>query len=45
MSRLIGGQLQSGFLIKGFHGSSAPVSRFLIEDYMPGFIATWSLKL
>lgn len=45
LSQLIGGQLQSGFLIKGFHESSAPVSRFLIEEYVPGFIATWSVKL
>ena len=45
LSQLIGEQLQSGFLIKGFHESSAPVSRFLIEEYVPGFIATWSVKL
>ena len=37
LSQLIEGQLQSGFLIKGFHESSAPVPRFLIEKYMPGF--------
>lgn len=45
LSQLIEGQLQSGFLIKGFHESSAPVPRFLIEKYMPGFLATWSIKL
>ena len=44
LSQLINGQLEAGFMLKGFHESSSPVSRFLIEDYIPGFLATYAVK-
>ncbi|WP_236054034.1 hypothetical protein [Pseudomonas arcuscaelestis] len=38
------GQLQAGLLLTGFEESFQPTPRFLIDNYMPTFIATCSVK-
>jgi hypothetical protein len=38
----IGGQIEAGFLIKGFYEDIDPVE--LIGEYMPTFMATFALK-
>ncbi len=40
----IGGQTEAGFRIAGFAEARAPVARFVIEQYLPTFIATLALK-
>ncbi|WP_025318651.1 class I SAM-dependent methyltransferase [Granulibacter bethesdensis] len=40
----IGGQTEAGFRIAGFAEARAPASRFVIDDYLPTFIATLALK-
>ena len=40
----IGGQTEAGFRIAGFSEASAPVPRFVIDDFMPTFIATLAFK-
>ncbi|WP_434658173.1 class I SAM-dependent methyltransferase [Chromobacterium violaceum] len=44
LTELIGGQAAAGFLIAGFHEAWQPRPRFLIDRYLPAFIATWALK-
>ena len=44
LADLIGGQAAAGFLIAGFHEDWQPRPRFLIDRYLPTFIATWALK-
>jgi len=41
----IAGQLEAGFLLTGFMEDKAPVPRFLIDEYLPTFIATCAAKL
>ncbi|MDR0229933.1 MAG: class I SAM-dependent methyltransferase [Flavobacteriaceae bacterium] len=41
---LIGGQLQSGFYIKDFKEDWQPNPRFIIDNYIPTFIATLAIK-
>lgn len=45
LTDLIGGQTKAGFLIKDFIEEFAPRARFLIDDYLPTFIATYAIKL
>lgn len=40
----INGQLQAGFLVAGFDEVFHPHPRFLIERYMPTFMATYAIK-
>ena len=44
LSDLIGGQLAAGFLLDGFYEDDAPQPRFLIDHYMPTFLATRAIK-
>lgn len=41
---LIGGQLKEGFYIKAFQEDWQPNPRFLIDNYIPTFIATLAIK-
>lgn len=45
LSDLIGGQLKAGFMIAGFTEEMQPNPRFLIDRYLPTFIATKAVKL
>ena len=40
----IGGQLEAGFLLKGFYEDEQPQPRFLIDRFLPTFLATYALK-
>jgi SAM-dependent methyltransferase len=40
----IGGQIDAGFLIAGFYEDDQPAPRFLIDRYMPTFLATCAIK-
>lgn len=40
----IGGQLDAGFLLTGFHEDQQPRPRFLIDRYVPTFLATRAVK-
>ena len=40
----IGGQLDAGFLLAGFHEDRQPRPRFLIDRYLPTFLATRAVK-
>ncbi|WP_239690884.1 class I SAM-dependent methyltransferase [Chromobacterium sphagni] len=40
----IGGQTEAGFVIRGFHEDWQPRPRFVIDSYVPTFIATWAQK-
>ncbi|NIF32057.1 class I SAM-dependent methyltransferase [Enterobacter sp. Cy-643] len=40
----IGGQLEAGFLLTGFYEDKQPNPRFLIDRFMPTFIATCAIK-
>ncbi|WP_434628910.1 methyltransferase domain-containing protein [Chromobacterium sp. CV08] len=44
LAELIGGQAAAGLLIAGFHEDWQPRPRFLIDRYLPTFIATWAVK-
>ncbi|WP_043638984.1 class I SAM-dependent methyltransferase [Chromobacterium haemolyticum] len=44
LAEQIGGQLESGFLLAGFHEEMQPTPRFVIDGYLPAFIATWASK-
>ncbi|WP_198971358.1 class I SAM-dependent methyltransferase [Xylophilus sp. ASV27] len=41
---LIGGQLAAGFLIDGFYEDAQPHPRFVLDRFMPTFLATRALK-
>jgi SAM-dependent methyltransferase len=41
----IGGQIQAGFLISGFYEDYHPHARFLIDEFMPTYLATKAIKL
>lgn len=45
LSDLIGGQLRAGFLIADYTEEMQPHPRFLIDRYLPTFIATKAVKL
>ncbi|AZA76176.1 class I SAM-dependent methyltransferase [Chryseobacterium sp. G0186] len=45
LSDLIGGQLRAGFVMIDFTEEMQPHPRFLIDKYLPTFIATKALKL
>jgi hypothetical protein len=40
----IGGQTEACFRIAGFAEARAPVPRFVIDQYLPTFLATLALK-
>jgi SAM-dependent methyltransferase len=40
----IGGQLEAGFVLQGFHEDEQPRPRFVIDNYMPTFLATNARK-
>jgi SAM-dependent methyltransferase len=40
----IGGQLDAGFVIAGFQEDTQPAPRFLIDRYLPTFLATCAVK-
>lgn len=44
LSDQIAGQIEAGFLISGFQEDPQPAPRFLIDHYLPTFIATLALK-
>lgn len=45
LTDLIGGQLTAGFLLQDFIEDFAPHARFLIDNYMPTFLASRAIKL
>lgn len=45
LSDLIGGQLRAGFLISDFTEEMQPNPRFLMDQYLPAFMATRAIKL
>ncbi|REC47456.1 class I SAM-dependent methyltransferase [Chryseobacterium pennipullorum] len=45
LSDLIGGQLRAGFLIEDYTEEMQPNPRFLIDRYLPTFMATKAVKL
>jgi len=44
LTDLIAGQIEAGFHIAGFQEDHAPQARFLIDRYLPTFIATLAIK-
>lgn len=44
LTDLIAGQIAAGFLIAGFQEDPAPTPRFVIDRYLPTFLATLTLK-
>ncbi len=44
LSDQIAGQIEAGFLLMGFQEDAQPTLRFLIDRFMPTFIATCALK-
>ena len=44
LTDLIGGQLTAGFVIAGFYEDEQPNPRFLVDRFMPTFLATRALK-
>lgn len=44
LSQQIEGQLHAGFLLAGFHEDWQPSARFLIDRFVPTFIATFAIK-
>lgn len=45
LTDLIGGQLTAGFLLQDFVEEFAPHARFLIDSYIPTFLASKAIKL
>lgn len=45
LSEQIAGQLEAGFVLKGFLEDEQPNPRFVIDRFMPTFIATYAMKL
>ena len=44
LSEQINGQLEAGFVLKGFHEDNQPNPRFVIEKFLPSFLATYAYK-
>lgn len=44
LAQQIGGQLDAGFVLTGFHEDSQPQPRFVIDRYLPTFLATRARK-
>ncbi|QKM57001.1 class I SAM-dependent methyltransferase [Burkholderia glumae] len=44
LSEQIGGQLEAGFLLKGFYEDEQPKPRFVIDNFLPTFLATLALR-
>jgi hypothetical protein len=44
LTDLIGGQLEAGFSIDGFYEDKQPNPRFLVDRFMPTFLATRAVK-
>jgi SAM-dependent methyltransferase len=44
LSDQIAGQLAAGFVLTGFQEDMQPVARFVIDQYLPTFIATCAVK-
>ncbi|MCH7383981.1 class I SAM-dependent methyltransferase [Acinetobacter dispersus] len=44
LTDLIQGQLAAGFLIQSFYEDDQPQSRFLVDQFMPTFLATRAIK-
>jgi SAM-dependent methyltransferase len=44
LSEQIGGQLDAGFVLQGFYEDEQPHPRFVIDNYIPTFLATNALK-
>ncbi|WP_309426720.1 class I SAM-dependent methyltransferase [Chryseobacterium sp.] len=45
LSDLIGGQLRAGFIISDYTEEMQPHPRFLLDQYVPAFMATKAIKL
>lgn len=45
LSEQIGGQLEAGFMLKGFYEDKQPKPRFVIDNFLPTFLATFAIKL
>ncbi|HEJ9694955.1 class I SAM-dependent methyltransferase [Proteus mirabilis] len=45
LTDLIGGQLRAGFLLQDFVEDFAPQARFLIDSYIPTFLASKAIKI
>jgi SAM-dependent methyltransferase len=44
LTEQIGGQLEAGFVLKGFYEDRQPKPRFVIDNFLPTFLATLALK-
>nr|WP_322015009.1 class I SAM-dependent methyltransferase [Paraburkholderia sp. J12] len=44
LSEQIGGQLEAGFVLKGFYEDQQPKPWFVIDNFLPTFLATFALK-
>ncbi|PSK95234.1 class I SAM-dependent methyltransferase [Taibaiella chishuiensis] len=44
LTDLVGGQLAAGFLVAGFLEDEQPQPRFLVDQYLPTFLATRAIK-
>ncbi len=44
LSDLIGGQINTGFSIEGFYEDEQPNPRFVVDHFMPTFLATKAIK-
>jgi SAM-dependent methyltransferase len=44
LSEQISGQLEAGFILKGFHEEDQPNPRFVIEKFVPTFLATYACR-
>lgn len=45
LAEQIGGQLQAGFVLRGFIEDEQPNPRFVVDRFLPTFLATWAEKL
>ncbi|KJJ94302.1 methyltransferase [Pseudomonas sp. 21] len=44
LAEQIGGQLEAGFLLRGFIEDEQPNPRFVVDRFLPTFLATWAEK-
>lgn len=44
LAEQIGGQLEAGFVLRGFIEDEQPTPRFVVDRFLPTFLATWAEK-
>ncbi|MFR0690615.1 class I SAM-dependent methyltransferase [Enterobacterales bacterium AE_CKDN230030158-1A_HGKHYDSX7] len=44
LTEQIGGQLEAGFVLRGFIEDEQPNPRFVVDRFLPTFLATWAQK-